>query len=228
MAREYSSKRSARKGNSASQQLLLIVVTFLLGYLTASVVDIQTVGHWMNTQILESHDSTQTVVSAESKSKQAPVKPKFEFYTLLANEKVGPAGNNRGSAAATTQTASTTAGASTITANHTVANKVTAATTRPQQVTPVKVVEAKPVAIASARKENFVVQVASFKARNDAEHMKGLLILKGFEVTVVPVVTAQGNWFRVLIGPYPNRMLAQKAQVILAKTERLNGMVKSV
>jgi cell division protein FtsN len=88
----------------------------------------------------------------------------------------------------------------------------------------------KPVAQQTAprREGNFVVQVASFKARQDAEHMKGLLILKGFEVTVAPISTpTQGNWFRVIIGPYPNRVLALKAQGILAKTQRLRGMVRS-
>ena len=57
--------------------------------------------------------------------------------------------------------------------------------------------------------------------------MKGLLILKGFDVHVVPVTHARGNWFRVVVGPYPNRDLAQKAQLTLARNARLNGMVTS-
>jgi cell division protein FtsN len=58
--------------------------------------------------------------------------------------------------------------------------------------------------------------------------MKAVLILKGFAVTIVPISTrSQGTWFRVLVGPYPNRALAQKVQVILAKTEHLHGMVRT-
>ena len=56
--------------------------------------------------------------------------------------------------------------------------------------------------------------------------MKGKLILKGFDVYIIPVNHAtKGNWFRVVIGPYSNRVLAQQAQINLAKNERLNGMI---
>ncbi|KTC80391.1 Sporulation domain-containing protein [Legionella cherrii] len=78
----------------------------------------------------------------------------------------------------------------------------------------------------STEKGKFLVQVASFKARKDAEQMKGSLILKGFGAYIIPVShPVKGNWFRVVVGPYSNRALAQQAQVTLARNERLNGMV---
>ena len=56
--------------------------------------------------------------------------------------------------------------------------------------------------------------------------MKGLLTLKGFSVSIVSINdVSRGSWFRVVVGPYPNRNLAQKAQIDLAKNERLHGMV---
>jgi cell division protein FtsN len=124
-------------------------------------------------------------------------------------------------------TSATTVTAATTTSNS-VVNKQLAALSRTQPIA-AKTTSAKQIVQMPVRKEgNFVVQVASFKARQDAEHMKGLLILKGFEVTVVPVVMPnQGNWFRVIIGPYPNRVLALKAQNILARTQRIKGMVRS-
>lgn len=240
MAREYSSKRSSRRGTSVPHQLLVIVVTFILGYFTASIFDIEALSHWMSTHVLEGHEAQQAVATAQMPHAQAQhevtqPKPKFEFYTLLANEKgVGAAASANTRPAATQaaanqtttnpavqQTTSTTAAVvSAAAVTHSVVNKAKIATATQQPVI------ARPVPQASGA--NFVVQVASFKARSDAEHMKGLLILKGFEVTVAAVSTpAQGTWYRVVIGPYPNRTLAQKAQVILAKTERLNGMVRA-
>lgn len=247
MAKVYGSKRSSRKGNSLPQQVMVMVITFILGYFTASIFDIDTLSHWMTTQVLDTHEAKQQQQPVQNQAQHISSKPKFEFYTLLANEK-GAAANQQAARNATTnpqnQGTTPTAVANSASAlssqqantSTTVASAATSSirgVVKPNQVIrsqpiPPKVVTAKPIAPTPPKSGTFVVQVAAFKARNDAEHMKGLLILKGFEVSVIPSNTAsQGLWFRVVIGPYPNRVLAQKAQVILAKTERLNGMVRS-
>ncbi len=152
---------------------------------------------------------------------QLPPKPKFEFYTLLekgekATPKTAPANK---SAPATQQTAPVTTAAITSQA----AVQQARSSHHPELV---KVAEGKPLPPVS--KSNYIIQVASFKARQDADRMKGLLILKGFAVTVVPVATPnKGNWFRVLVGPYPNRELAKNAQFMLARNEHLNGMIRT-
>lgn len=246
MAREYSSKRSSRRGTSLPQQVLVMVITFVLGYFTASIFDINALSHWMTTQILENHEPPPVVAKAKSAKEQTPPRQKFEFYTLLANEKgVGAASqaaektaqapaNSAAALVAQGAVGATNAparGAAPVASSSTPTTRM-AANQAPrivptQQLNRVPVASAKPVTPLPSQ-ANYIVQVASFKARNDAEHMKGLLILKGFEVNVMPVTTPnQGNWFRVVIGPYPNRALAQKAQIILSKTERLNGMVRS-
>ncbi|MDI1351388.1 MAG: SPOR domain-containing protein [bacterium] len=222
MARDYGTKRTARRSNNAPKQLLVVIVTFLLGYLTASIWDVNTLSHWMTTQVLASHEQKkQEPVSASQHAQVAP-KPKFEFYTLLANEKgVGAtqAATSGVHPAATTpvQTASNTAVNSAATATRALGKS------HVQPAVPVKVAEGNALkpnqASSPANKGSYLVQVASFKMRKDAEHMKGLLILKGFNVSIVPVSQARGNWFRVVIGPYPNRLSAQKAQMNLAKTE---------
>lgn len=240
MARDYGNKRSTRQKGGAPQQFLVIIVTFILGYLTASVFDVATIGQWLNNQVLE-HEAKKAPVAAKTEPQQvqaqAKPKQKFEFYTLLANEKgasqpaaTNPAGNNA-AATATTTAVKTTPAQATPTATGTAAvttavnNSVKPRVDNKQHAT-VKVAEGKPLApTPAAARGNFSVQVAAFKARQDAEHMKGLLILKGFDVAVVPVTNARGNWFRVVVGPYANRVLAQKAQISLAKNERLRGMV---
>jgi len=227
MARDYGNKRPARRSSGAPQQFLVIVVTFVFGYLTASVFDINTVSHWLNTQVLAGHEQNPNPVKSESQHSQIPPKPKFEFYTLLANEKnAGVQANaNPTTTHAVTRPVSATATTSAQVNNSTAVaavSSVKAVTTNNTQT--VKVADAKAVTSTAANKP-YMVQVAAFKARPDAEHMKGMLILKGFDVNVVQISNPQGNWFRVVTGPYANRTLAQKAQVNLARNEHLRGMI---
>lgn len=229
MARQYGNKRSSRQRGSAPHQFLVVIVTFLLGYLTASVFDVGTISHWMNTQVLAHQQVKQKPVKAEKQQAQVPPKPKFEFYTLLANEKA--AGSTTQSNATNhpvrpSATVSATQAASTAAVTTAAVHPAIKQPSNLQQKGPAKVVEAKPLPQAQVSKGSYLVQVASFKARQDAEHMKGMLILKGFNVNVVPV-QARGSWFRVVVGPYSNRALAQKAQETLARNERLRGMVTS-
>jgi len=216
MAKDYGNRRSTHQKSRGPHQLLVVAVTFLLGYATATVVDIQTVSHWVNTQVLNSEHSNTATPKATQKA-EIPAKPKFEFYTLLANDKVEP------------KQQSSKASAQNDTKTSTVAKTVTntpASDSTNQNPATVTVAEGKPLAPSqSNNKGSFLVQVASFKARKDAEQMKGLLTLKGFDVNVVSVTHANGNWYRVVIGPYPNRQSAQQVQVSIAKTEHLNGMV---
>lgn len=250
MAKKYGSKASPRRGNSIPQQALVMLVTFVLGYFSASIFDIDTLSHWMTSQILDNTANKTPVAVSAQREEHVPPKPKFEFYTLLANEKgvtasqVAIARNAAAVARAASATAPAVVAAKTAPSGQKTSASnpvlVAAATTTSPRMAAAKpasinqppskpaVIASRPVAPTNTSINHFVVQVASFKARNDAEHMKGLLALKGFEVSVVPVSTpAQGNWFRVVIGPYPNRGLAQKAQAILARNERLNGMVRN-
>lgn len=253
MARDYNSKRSSRRGTSVPHQLLVIAVTFVLGYFTASIFDVNALSHWLTTQVLESHEAKMVrpqaqAMNGHTKKEETVAKPKFEFYTLLANEKgVAAANNARPVASATTtapepakvmptnpQNISAPAVTTAVTVAHAVpvpapAKNSTAEIKKQQTTTNQPAFAAGQVHYPGASQGRYIVQVAAFKARHDAEHMKGTLILKGFEVSVIPTTTAaKGVWYRVVIGPYPNRVLAQKAQVILAKKERLHGMVRSV
>lgn len=222
MARDYGHRRPVRRGRSQPNLFLVVAVTFLLGYFTASFMDLEKLSHWVNSQVLAQRTPKPDAPKATPKTAQLPPKPKFEFYTLLANEKVPAQGS---AASANTNTASNHT-ASNSTASAALAAKAVAHQSRAAAV--VEVAEGRPLPAVPATKGSYLVQVASFKARKDAEHMKGLLTLKGFDVKVVPISQAKGNWFRVVIGPYPNKASAQKAQVTLARTERLRGMITNV
>ncbi|MFI4962606.1 MAG: SPOR domain-containing protein [Legionellales bacterium] len=224
MARDYGQRRTARRRSNGIHQFLVILVTFILGYVSAFFLDLEKLTHFINTQALGEPVQRHEVARATKQAAQLPPKPKFEFYTLLANEKVPSQGGSGSSHA----TAAKAPAPSTNATNTLVSAAVKSGATTPQRSAEVKVAESKQLVHTAARKGSFLVQVASFKIRKDAEHMKGLLTLKGFDVAVVPVTQARGNWFRVVVGPYSSRQQAIQAQYTLAKTERLNGMVTSV
>ena len=239
MAKDYGNNQTTKRGSKAPHQLLVVVATFLFGYITASIFDPETVGRWLSEQVLSKHEQkSQAIAQQQIKSHKAELpKPKFEFYTLLANENARGAAQNasggqqrptakNNATASASQIAS--AAASTTSARLAQTNRANLATEKAQQMAGTSGANANVLANKTNTKNNYVVQVAAFKARQDAEHMKGVLILKGFEVSISPVATpSRGVWYRVIIGPYPNRNLAQKAQLILVKTERLRGIVKT-
>ncbi|USQ13368.1 SPOR domain-containing protein [Legionella lytica] len=237
MGREYKTKRSGRAHTSAPQQILVMAVCFLLGYFTATVFDVDAISHWVNSQVLAHHEARKEAPKPQPERQAAiPPKPKFEFYTLLTNEKTPSsqqAANNAARPAATTTVAATpTAAAPNVTATTAqtavAATTVTASASAPKSapaVAKVQVAEVRPITPAVSR-GSFSVQVAAFKARRDAEQMKGILTLKGFNVSVIPINHAsKGIWYRVVVGPYANRSLAQRAQGDLARNSRLRGMV---
>lgn len=213
-------------------QLLLIFLSFLVGYMTASFFKVDLLSHWMQTQVQAYHEAKPEPIKPAVKEAELPPKPKFEFYTLLANEKRPLAAN-----ATTPKATSTTTPP--VVPPPTIKEQQAEITGAPvfassQNSTAVKLAEKKQAVNPSPLLknpikpgENFSVQVASFKARKDAEQMKAVLSLRGYLVNVIQVRQAQGIWFRVMVGPYANRQLAQKAQSVLARNEHINGMVKS-
>lgn len=223
MARDYGSRRKSR--SSAPQQLLVVILTFLLGYFAASIADIKTIATWVGEQVASHNEQMQPIDKSRTQTVQAPQKPKFEFYTLLTDEK----GNRTNAVSTKTAPATKNLQSATVTlpGSSAIAQAANNAA-KPAVVAGAKVTEAKPERLNAPAKGIFLVQVAAFKERRDAEHMKGSLILKGFDVNVVAVSKPQGNWYRVVVGPYPNKMSAQKAQMNLAKTERLHGMVTHI
>lgn len=256
MAKEYNNRRSPRSRNSVPRQFLAIAVTFILGYLAASFFDVEIISQWVNAQVLAHHEMKKEPTKPQAQA-AIPPKPKFEFYTLLTNEKTSsaqPSANAAAQAAAVanntthvnsnvpasvTSAAAQTLGSASNPASaavKTTTNEVVASTaivpegtikpSVPQPKSQQPNLATKPDT--AAERGTYLVQVASFKGRQDAENMKGTLILKGFNAYIIPVShPTKGNWFRVVVGPYPSRVFAQQAQLSLAKNQHLNGMITS-
>lgn len=217
MAKDYGNRRPTRQKNSIPNQALVILFSFLVGYLVATAFDIEKLTTWMNTQVLAHHEAKPHAAKPTPQHAQLPPKPKFEFYTLLANDKGGQTHNSSHHVA---QNPVPTPSTAQVAAAKPIEKQV-------QQVATAKSTETKPVAPSPSSKSAYMVQVASFKLKKDADQMKALLTLKGYDVNVATISQAQGNWFRVIVGPYNNKSSAQQAQISLAKNERLRGMVKT-
>jgi cell division protein FtsN len=75
-------------------------------------------------------------------------------------------------------------------------------------------------------KNAYLVQIASFKSKQEAERMKASLALKGFVVSIAVVNQQQAQWYRIILGPYASRTQAEKARSSLAQSEHLAGMIR--
>lgn len=216
MAKDYGRTRMVQRRRSGSRQFLMVLLAFLVGYLTASFFDFASFSHWVNTKLAERENQGGAKVVPHPQTAKAN-NPKFEFYTLLANKRPINAQNFHAKA------------------------------TQPPPLPPAQTV--KPIATAAAApiqtapaalktntkpqndkldKESYIIQVGSFKTQDEAERMKVKLIMKGFAVRIVPLTEPRGSWFRVVIGPYPNRNEAQRVQTNFAKNERVVGMIRKL
>jgi cell division protein FtsN len=224
MAKEYRKKGRAKSAGSSARQFLLVLFSFVCGYLSASLVNFAQVSTWVKSQILAHTEQVTTASVNKSAHHQIP-KPKFEFYTLLANE----AGST--STSAQSSPSDPVTNASNVMSNTAVKSMTLAKSpSLPPVTSPTATVVAPAkdksahLSTTMASKAAFSVQIASFNRKDDAEKMKAALILKGFNVSLA-VVNQQGiNWYRVVIGPYASRLLAEKASSSLG----IRGMIRRV
>ena len=213
MTREYGKRHSTRRKGGVSKQLLVLVMGFLAGYVTASVFDFTSLTHWVNAQLAQ--HQTQPMVKAPIPQAQIP-KPKFEFYTLLANEHAHP-----------TQPTSNVAPA---TANAVpVLPQVATKTTSSDKETVLPALPTTSLAKdVTSSKEGYVVQIAAFKRKQEADSMKASLALKGFVVSILMVTQQHTQWYRVNLGPFASRSEAEKAQVLVARSQHIVGMIRKM
>lgn len=74
-------------------------------------------------------------------------------------------------------------------------------------------------------KNLYVIQLASFRRRQEAERMKVEFILKGFDVQIIVASRGSNQWFRVVVGPFNSKPDAEKNQIALASREHIKGLV---
>lgn len=244
MATQYRKRHpNHKRGVAFPQQMMFMALAFVIGYLSASLIDFRQLSIWLSTH--SPFDGTSAGKTQLANKPAHPPKPKLEFYTLLtANHGatiVAPPVPTQSPIVAPAKVIATSP--ATITAPVAVA-LVKQSNTSPSQP---PVVTAHPVSVATpvlartipqpmkptpvsvqANKAAYTLQVAAFRMRQDAEHMKASLLLKGFDASVIAIESQHVPWFRVMVGPFASQEQAQKTQTLLARRERMNGMIRKM
>lgn len=221
MAKDYG-RRPSRQRSSAPKQVFWVLASFVGGYLAATVFDFTSLTTWINTQVLGQQNEQKNTAQVVAKPNEIP-KPKFEFYTLLAKDRSAPAQVTHQVNPATMAQTKVVVSPSSPAAS--VPNTPTPLAANQPTQTPAVVTESKPV---TSSKESYLLQLASFKSKQEAERLKAALTLKGFDVHVAMSSQQQGNWFRVILGPFHSRGDAEKARMAIARSERITGMIRKM
>ncbi len=202
MAKINVRKKRSTKIRGFLKQMTLLLLVFLLGYMTASVEHGTHLKQWFMVQWFDQH------VSAASFSAQqaALPRPKFEFYTLLARE----SGDQ---------------------VKQPLLAAVKSAVSAPAQELSEKMVAVNTIkdnSVNTKVKETYLVQLASFRHLHEADRLKALLVIKGFPVSIASTTQQGLPWYRVVMGPFTSKVQAQQAQTAFARSEHLTGMVRRV
>ena len=237
MAKNYGRKNTTtRRNGSVLGQVLLVFLAFFFGYVSASLYDFNRLSGWMSTHVLAQQASKKQI---KSMALQTPLpKPKFEFYTLLANEQVAGVSNAAGvqptSAAQVAVAPTQMVGVPQPTLTTAQAAPTMPINLADTQKLPLHAPLSTSVSVAKASntvlltKDAYLIQVGSFKNIREAERMKASLVMKGFDVKIASINQQRVNWYRVIIGPFASRTQAQKAQVEFARSEHITGMIRKM
>lgn len=204
MEKVYGRRKPQKKHFSG--KIVLILFSFLVGCFTASFIDFLSIA-----KAISQHFASSPPVKKLAQPKKDPVKPKFEFYTLLAKD------------------------SSTLVPVHkNLQTKETAAPVIPEPSTlqqPARVLAAELKSAQSKSSSNkktdaYLVQVAAFNRLADAEHLRASLVLTGFDVALSPVQKNNITWYRVILGPFSSQREAEKARITVAASHNMSGMIK--
>lgn len=69
----------------------------------------------------------------------------------------------------------------------------------------------------SASTSEYLLQAGSFRETGDADRMRGELLLNGFESHIQSVVINGNTWYRVHVGPFASKQLAETTRAKLAE-----------
>lgn len=223
-----------KQSSGAMRSLFWSSLAFLAGYLSASYYSVERLGTWINHWV-EVYTAKEPAVPQSAYANASVPKPKFEFYTLLTHEPLAEA-----SVVASVPNKSDVKVNAVVVAKQSEAPALAQAAMLPkpfggslstQNTNTVNNIITKNIKNTNNTnniKESYMIQVASFRNRYDAEKIRGSLVLKGFDARVVLISQAGMAWYRVIIGPFASRSLAEAAQSSVARTERLRGMIRRV
>lgn len=145
-------------------------------------------------------DAKRAAEPAKSDSKPEPVKPKYDFYTLLPESEVIVPPE-----AVPEKTPPPATPAELAKADAARAEAALKGETPPPLPTAVK-----------AAVTQYFLQAGSFRKQDDADKVRAQIILLGQDVQVESGTVREETWYRVLVGPFSNREQLTAAQKKLA------------
>ena len=101
-----------------------------------------------------------------------------------------------------------------------------AAPESPRPASPIVQVVVKPSQ--ETRHVGYVLQLASFHRREDAERLKALLIMHGIDVQIHAILQQNVSWYRVVAGPFTSREEALQMQALVGRKQRIVGIVRKM
>jgi cell division protein FtsN len=233
MARYETTRRRmpTKPGCGFLRHLLLVMIGFAVGCTSSTFFNWNEVVSWVNTHVLMQKSSTLAPV-ASKKYAEIP-KPKFEFYTLLTQENRARAANIAPDISSSKQNVPQTQH----TAAETVISESPSSTSRqlPMELTVaasqtnLALQEQRAIEktlVQASVKNGYWLQLASFRRAQDAEKMKANLSLKGVMPTVVTITQQHVQWFRVVLGPFPNKFDAERARKSVMLSFHIQGIVR--
>ena len=214
MAKDYVRPRQLPKRNRNIRPLLFVIAAFILGYLIANFFDFASLSAWVSRHF----GTHKTKIAVRKAPHHLVPKPKFEFYTLLAKD------NNASPSVTRPDNPSLKPSPAIASAN--IASARAVRTLAAGNLESNRDNKTTNVIINPPKKETYFIQIASFNKRSDADHLKAELVLKGFDVTITPILKEKMVWYRVTVGTFHSRQDAEKVQLIMARREHIQGMVR--
>lgn len=95
-----------------------------------------------------------------------------------------------------------------------------------QKKSNIEVTQANPLAPIKQEDHIYVLQLASYYKKEDAERMKAELILQGHSASIEEFKTKKRIIYRLMIGPFKRKTEAEKEQVDLARQLNVMGMIR--
>lgn len=129
------------------------------------------------------------VVTDAQPEEQAPIKPRFEFYTILPELEVVVPDEQAAKALKRAPVPRPVAPVENNTPKATVREPAAASATATTTA-------------AQPEFNNYVLQAGSFQSQEDAERQKVNLLLMGLNVSIQPVQVQNKQWYRVRVGPF--------------------------
>ncbi|MCC5792121.1 MAG: SPOR domain-containing protein [Legionellaceae bacterium] len=212
MTRDYRKAPARKPGTRGSMRIFpAVALAFVTGYITANVFDAESLGHWLEQSVAKWRGSTtkQAEHTQASAHQAALPKPKFEFYTLLAQEQPRPG---------TPQHLPKTQVLPSAEAYELA--KAIQKQTQIQEATPLAPLHK------TAKRQQYEIQLASYHKKEEAQRLQAHLLLQDYEVHIQEFHRDNSHWFRVMIGPYSSRRAAEKAQLSLAHSEHIMGIIR--